>query len=198
MLGTPLLFPFFFFNVCECVFMAIHVWKQKERDCISMIKRTVTNDCCLREATSLSWQDIGQAFSLAIRRCFLKRGRRRGWSRATRDGVEPHLVHDINGEFTCCGQRFNGVCVWEREQVCTDASNFNGHMVKPHYHDFLWGVGLQTRVSFIATPTKLQEKASDINSLKVWCAVIGLLCSYCGLAHYYSTTMWTISLHYSS
>lgn len=45
-----------------CVHWSALVIGKRARGCISMIKKTVTNGCCLTEAMWLSQQDIGQVY----------------------------------------------------------------------------------------------------------------------------------------
>lgn len=75
--GHSILSLFFSLMSASVCGSAVGFCEQKERGCISMIKRTVTNDCCLGEAMWLSQQDIGQVYqdtrSLVIWRSSLKR-----------------------------------------------------------------------------------------------------------------------------
>lgn len=131
--------------------------EQKERGCISMIKRTVTNDCCLGEATWLAgfrpstWR---RTHSLLI---WLLRER---W--ATKDVKKNRHATSCMWQLLriymlCVGilRACVSMCVQQHQILMGTWS-----LVRPHYCNFFWG-RIQKRVSFIATTTELQPKARD-------------------------------------
>lgn len=166
-LGTPIFFSFFLpcMHAWPCVFtpMCVSVRRASEV-CISMIRRTATNDCFLREDTWLSWRDVGR---LHTKTRALAHGST--LKRETRDVKETHTAQSCMWQlwgFTCCAWYFKSPCV-QMHQILMGIWS----VVEPHYHNFFWGKNTDERVSFIATTTELQAKADDKNSLKVSCAV---------------------------
>lgn len=112
--------------VCESE-IVVDFCEQKERGCISMIKRTVTNDCCLGEATWLSRQDLGQVHDDTRTPSWFDFTAQREMSDEGCD-EEPrcNILYVTTFEnLHVVRWYFKSLC----EHVCTDASNINGHMV---------------------------------------------------------------------
>lgn len=118
-----------------CVFMCstereivVDFCEQKERGCISMIKRTVTNDCCPGEATWLSRQDLGQVHEDDARppSWFDFTAQREMSDEGCEEEPQCNILYVTTFENLHVVRRyFKSLC----EHVCTDTSNINGHVV---------------------------------------------------------------------